>query len=127
MEIQEDKLVDAAEKIVLTAKDQLSGKAETGKTQASKAIEVAQEAKSLRVFRNWLRYQMAREDFWQTHVESKFLAERIAEEVERIAGEAKSSEEALKAVIRFLGYFRRALVAIDHLGRIPVVTERGEH
>lgn len=128
MAIQEDELVGRAEKIVLEARNKLSrGDAETGKTQASKAIEVAQEAKSLRVFYNWLRYQMAREDFWRIPLsEDKPLAQRIAEEAQWIQQKAGSLEEALKAVLRFLGYFRRALVAVEHLDRIPGATGGGE-
>jgi len=125
MRIQDDDLVARAERIVLEIKPQLVKEKDTassGRTHASKAVEVFQAPGSLKVFLNWLRYQMSREEFWRvTAANNKPLAQRIAEEVQNISKGAQNNEEATKAVLRFLGYFRRALVALDYLDRIPPV------
>jgi hypothetical protein len=123
MVIQEDLLVARAERIVSEIKPQLVEEKDTassGKTQASKAIQVFQTSRSLRVFLNWLRYQMSREEFWQVATaNNKPLGQRIAEEVERISKDAQNKEDATNAILRFLGYFRRALVAVNYLDNIP--------
>jgi len=122
----EDRLVVWAEQIVNSAREGLKRHEDTGRSQASNAVDVAKTANSVRVFRNWLRYQKSREEFWQVNdTEGKDLAERVSEVVERI-GRETSGDETMKAVVRFLGYFRRTLVAVDHLGQIPAATDKGE-
>jgi len=122
----EDQLVMWAEEIVRDARRGLKAHQDTGRTQASKAIDVAKMTDSLHVFRNWLRYQKAREEFWRVRDErGEDLALRLHEVIRRIE-QISGGEETMKAVIRFLGYFRRALVAMDYLDQIPPATEGGE-
>jgi len=122
----EDKLVTWAEQIVRDMRDELKKHQDTGRTQASNAIDVAKAAQSVPVFFNWLRYQTAREDFWRVRDNNgKELALRIREAITQIERETEATE-TMSAVIRFLGYFRRALVALDYLDQIPPATEGGE-
>ena len=95
---------------------------DVGKTQTSKAIEVAQAAESPLLFINWLRYQAARErerdKFWSRELpDGQTLAEAIAADVNEIKGKS-SSKELMKNVALYLGYFRRALIGIEYLDRI---------
>jgi hypothetical protein len=122
--IDDDELVSWAEEIVLSAKEELKeleNRGEKGRTQASKAIEVARESNSLRVFNNWLRYQTARSDsgeFWGMKTKSgKSLAQSISEKIREI--------KEMKNVMRFLGFFYRALVGVKYFDQIPYLTEGG--
>lgn len=119
--IDEDDLVQWAEEIVLSAKEKLKDREETGRTQAFKAIEVMQASESLLVFNNWLRYQLAREasgEFWSIKAQSgKTLAECINEKISEIKN--------MKSVEHFLGYFYRALVGVEYFDQIPGLTEGG--
>jgi len=95
---------------------------DVGKTQTSKAIEVAQAAESPLLFINWLRYQAARErersKFWSQELPNgKTLAEAIAADVNEIKGNS-SPGELMKNVALYLGYFRRAFIGIGYLDRI---------
>ena len=95
---------------------------DVGKTQTSKAIEVAQAAESSLLFINWLRYQAARErersKFWsQPLPNGKLLAEAIAADVNEIKGKS-SPEELMKNVALYLGYFRRAFIGLEYLDKI---------
>jgi hypothetical protein len=119
-----DELVQRAEKIILAAKEKLENEQETGKTQTSKAVEVAKAARSLRVFQNWLRYQMARENFWRLPVDGRPLAQYINEEASDFEKKSESKEAALKALVQFLGYLRRALIAVKYLDQIPPMGEQ---
>lgn len=122
----EDRLVIWAEQIVQEARDGLKRYQETGRTQMSNAIDVAKTTKSLRVFRNWLRYQKARVEFWEVRdINGKDIAERINEVIAQIERQT-SGDATMNAVTRFLGYFRRALLAMDHFKQIPPATEGGE-
>jgi len=124
VKIHPDKLVHEAERLVeQIAKQRANEELDIGKTQASKAIEVAQSADSLRLFINWLRYQAAREtdrqQFWSMNLSGgKTLAQTLTEVLKRIS--PKEPEKAMPAVRLFLGYFRRALVGIKFLDRIKV-------
>ncbi len=124
MPVSEEQLVIWAEEIVANLQEQLRAHVDTGRTQASKAIEVAQATGSLLVFRNWLRYQRAREEFWKVGGDGgRDLAEWVHEAIGRIERET-SGPDTMAAVTRFLGYFRRVLVAINHLQQIPPARER---
>ena len=98
---------------------------EVGKTQASKAIEVAQSAPTPSLFINWLRYQTARESadrrFWSYSLEpQQTLAEALAADLRDIVKDL-SPEQRMRAVTLYLGYFRRALVGMKYLDRIPLL------
>jgi len=94
---------------------------EQGKTQTSKAIEVARAAITPRLFINWLRYQAARESprdqFWSITLKGKTLAEAIAADLNEIKREVRP-EDLMDTVSLYLGYFRRALVGIKYLDKI---------
>jgi len=122
--LNEEQLVLLAEQIVSDLKEQLEGQEETGRTQAAKAIEVAMATESLLVFRNWLRYQMFRLKFWRTGEPGPELATRVEQAVARIEREAEPPE-MMAQVARFLGYFRRALMAVQYLEQIPPARARG--
>lgn len=124
MALKEEQLVLLAEKIVSDLKEQLTGQEETGRTQAAKAIEVAMATDSLLVFRNWLRYQMFRLKFWRTGEPGPELATRVEQAVDQIERQAEPSE-IMGQLARFLGYFRRALMAVKYLEQIPPARERG--
>lgn len=135
----QDEMVQRAERLV-RGLDSSSGSGEEAvqkrKTQASKAIEVAQSAGSLSVFVNWLRYQAARkesQEFWGMKTSGQLLASALLENLlwlqkevnDRTKGEGRSEQSRLtmKAVTQFLGYFRRALVGAEFLKDITL--ERG--
>lgn len=132
----QDELVRRAEQLVrglnLPAKknDENRGKKdliEQGTTQASRALEVMQTAGSLTVFINWLRYQAGREasGFWQRKSGQQALAVALSgnlnwiqQEIARRAPEASEAEQrdvAIRAGMRLLGYFRRALIGAEYL------------
>jgi len=135
----QDEMVQRAERLVRNLQLPSRGDEATQKrrTQASRAIEVAQTAGSLSVFINWLRYQAARkdsQDFWGMKVGQKQLAGALAENLSwlqreignRMQGESKPEQNRviMNAATRFLGYFRRALVGADFLDEIAL--EKGE-
>lgn len=111
---------------------------EVGKTQASKAMEVARSAGSLRVFLNWLRYQTARERererererFWTRGTKPRTLAAALSEDLSWLHGEVARhlTEESgpeqervtMLAATRLLGYFRRALIGAEFLRTIAL-------
>lgn len=127
----QDAMVRRAEQLVLDLNLKTGEGALKGKTQASKALEVAQTAGSLSVFVNWLRYQAGREqsaDFWTRQAGKHSLARALAEELGWLQKEVaarlpdtdrkQQSEATMRATTRFLGYFRRALIGADHLDKI---------
>jgi 6-phosphofructokinase len=124
----EDNLVILAETIVRATRENLKQKADTGRTQVSNAISVANATESLLVFRNWLRYQKAREEFWRVSDPQREadIAKRLEAALQEIAEIKKQAgaAETMRAVVRFLGYFRRALVAMDHFDQIPAAERR---
>ncbi|HIC92884.1 MAG TPA: hypothetical protein EYP09_01345 [Anaerolineae bacterium] len=96
---------------------------DVGKTQTSKAIEVAQAAASPLLFIHWLRYQAAREGarnkFWSRKLagDNKTLAEAITEDVNELKGKSPAGE-LMENVALYLGYFRRALIGLKYLDKI---------
>lgn len=144
----EDRLVILAEEIVEATRDSLKQKGDTGRTQVSNAINVATTTNSLFVFQNWLRYQAAREareEFWRVSDprHEADIAKRINDALEEIKSKITALEEmkskttsldelkskiigaeTMKAIVRFLGYFRRALVAIEYFDQIPAASKR---
>ena len=107
-----------------------------GNTQASRALEVIQAADSLAVCLNWLRYQTGRaaaRDFWRRKSGDRELAVAltaqltwIQQEIERRAPEATAAERrtvTVRASLRLLGYFRRALIGAEYLGLIKLDAE----
>lgn len=177
----QDEMVLRAELLVQELKLKKGEGAKSGKTQASKALEVAQSAGSLSVFINWLRYQAGREkggnqghksaEFWTKTIATKkknekerylakemsdnlvWLRNQVFSEVKKmIIRQQKEAEEkaqaqtskkveteplakeketlaqkqarvTMRAVIRFLGYFRRALIGADFLDQITLNKE----
>jgi len=135
----DDWLVEKAERIVWEVKDRLE---EHSETQAQKAIEVAAISYgSVRLFRNWLRYQWAREssqELWSVRKDDKdrTIAEKITAAIDEIDSKVKAkapsaSEQeryriTMQAAARFLGYFKRALKAVNYLDRIKPMLEGGE-
>ncbi len=130
MAIRHEDLVERAEKLALALWSRTSAadegpKPDEGKNQLSKAIEVARASGSIRVFENWLLYQASRgsgsgSKFWMQEVqhdgEKNTLAEALFEEIESLAHEYGDEKE--EALVWFLGYFRRAVVAGDTLRRL---------
>ncbi|MCS7065563.1 MAG: hypothetical protein NZL85_04730 [Fimbriimonadales bacterium] len=119
-----DELVLEAEQIIASLRSKLSPQSgTTGHTQMSNAIDAAQQTRSFAMFLNWLRYQMAREDFWRTQPEGgRMLGEQVADRVKRLQSEG---ERGMEKLVLFLGFLRRALVAIKYLDQIPLQTGRG--
>lgn len=128
----QDKLVQQAEELV-QALDLPKGEGlSKGRTQASKALEVAQSAGSLKVFVNWLRYQAGRErsaDFWSRQAGAHPSLARaltvalgdLQQQVDQLWTEGTPQERraaTMKAATRLLGYFRRALIGADYLDAI---------
>ena len=130
MGMNQDTLVKKAEDLVNLLKKSQWDKG-VGRTQASKAIEVAQESPTLRVFVNWLRYQASRESerqpFWSVEIveghKKSCLAELLAQELNII--QKAQPGDPMRAVRLFLGYFRRALVGVEFLDRIKVEKVEG--
>lgn len=125
MAIDHDLLVKKAEGLVKRLQRATGWRdaPEAGKTQASKAIEVAQSAPTPLLLINWLRYQAAREEeekrFWSRPLEGReTLAEALVADLQEVL-ETLSPHEKMRAVTLYLGYFRRALVGIRFLDRIP--------
>lgn len=120
---RQDQLVEKAEALIVQLKDSgnWSGRNDLGRTQASRAIEVAQAADGLRLFVNWLRYQAARESerdqFWSLKIGQTTLAEALVADLNSLTSQ---EEDKMITVRFFLGYFRRALVGADWLDRIKV-------
>lgn len=123
----QDLLVAEAEKLILGLR---GGDYDIGKRQLSCAIDVAGTADTLRVFVNWLRYQVSREqsrDFWArtTHNDTN-LAEAVVQSLGLIRNElskrcGKVSEETImRAATFFLGYLRRAFVGREFLSSVAI-------
>lgn len=130
----QDDMVLRAERLVHSLKLEANEGFDKGKTQASKALEVAQSAGSLTVFINWLRYQAGREPssmFWTKAAgnqptlalalsdELKWLQSEVARKMPE-ASKAEQRQVVMRAATRFLGYFRRALVGAKYLDEITV-------
>ncbi len=107
--ISDDKLVERAEAVVRDC-----GPLGEARTQASRAMEAA--AGGPRVFKNWLAYQQGRKDdrFWKSPCGRDTLGQRLAKEIEKLVKDC-SSDELQRAMLRFVGFFRRALVGWEYL------------
>ena len=135
----QDQLVQKAEQLVIELKLPKGDGLSKGRTQASKALEVAQTAGSLKVFVNWLRYQAGRErsaEFWSRQTSSKSsLALALPIELGELqqwihdhwvaADEDQRRAVTMQATTRFLGYFRRALIGADYLDDIMLSRKGG--
>ena len=125
MGMSQDVLVQKAEALISQLKASKWDES-VGRTQASKALEVAQDAQTLRLFVNWLRYQAARESerqpFWSVELgrgrEKANLAKALTRELNAI--QEAQPKDPMPAVRLFLGYFRRALVGVEFLDDIKV-------
>ena len=89
----------------------------TGRTQLSNAIDAINQSGSVAVFRNWLRYQTAREEFWRTRGSKGTLAEQIDKYVQKL--QSDHPDEAARYLTYFLGFMRRTLIALRYLDQIP--------
>ncbi|MFN3690526.1 MAG: hypothetical protein ACK4UU_06350 [Fimbriimonadales bacterium] len=114
-------LVRKAEEIVEECFGQggRGGGSSTGRTQLSNAIDAINQSRgSIEVFLNWLRYQMAREDFWRArNRQGKMLGELIARYADEL--QRRDPELAAHNTTLFLGFMRRALIALSYLDQIP--------
>lgn len=122
-----EELVARAEEIVRSM-GQSAGKLEgVSKSQLARAIEVARSARSPRLFNNWLAYQAGRDqshEFWTHRVGDRKLIDWVRETlavIEARVGEQQPSDPELRrevvteALVRFLGFLRRALVGCEYL------------
>lgn len=129
----QDEMVQRAEKLVRNLNLPADEGVEKGKTQASKALEVAQTAGTLTVFINWLRYQAGRESsalFWTKSAGQQSLAKALTSELNwlqgqvtgKMTGQSKVEQQqvVMRAATRFLGYFRRALIGVKFLDEIAL-------
>lgn len=119
-----DLLVIKAEQIVSEI-PQEKLKADSGKTQMSNAIDVAQSTKSIAVFRNWLRYQSERQaakDFWTLSTKTGTVAKVVANFASELSKEPDQHKAIYKLVL-FLGFMRRAVVAHKQLSTIAPFIE----
>ena len=112
-----DELVRQAEAIVREYfQDSESSKDTIGNTQLSNAIDVIVQSKSVEVFCNWLRYQMARESrdqkgFWTTPKGSqRTFGQRVIDVVRR-----PPCASNVENITHFLGFLRRAYIAREYL------------
>lgn len=136
----QDEMVQRAEQIVIDLNLSPDVGLSVGRTQASKALEVAQTAGSLKVFVNWLRYQAGRErsaEFWSHQAGSQSslakaltlelgkLQQRIAE-LWPTADERQRRAATMQATTRFLGYFRRALIGAKYLKDVMLPEQGGK-
>ncbi len=129
--MSDDELVIMAERLIDRFKDKLQDKLRRqiseGRTQLSKAIEVAKASRSFPVFINWVRYQMAREgtsggtasEIW------RIIGEAICASATQIERSDSDPQAAISSLIKFLGYLRRAFIGIDYMDRIPALGGEG--
>jgi hypothetical protein len=122
-----EELVARAEEIVKAMRGHAEQAGELSKAQLARAIDVAREARSSRVFSNWLAYQAGRKEsgeFWSQRVGDRELVNWVRETlafIERRVGEEMPSdaegrrEAVTEALVRFLGFLRRALVGRRYL------------
>ncbi|GIV06139.1 MAG: hypothetical protein KatS3mg016_1714 [Fimbriimonadales bacterium] len=97
----------------------------TGRTQLSNAIDAINQAQGcIELFINWLRYQMSREDFWRTRGKNGSLGEQVYKYAEELR--KRDSKNAAQNLTYFLGFLRRALVAMNYLDKIPAQLRGGE-
>ncbi|MGB9886315.1 MAG: hypothetical protein ACPLRW_04880 [Moorellales bacterium] len=118
-----EELVQRAETIVCALGQQQGRMEELGKSQLSRAIDVARSAGSVRVLRNWLAYQAAREQsraFWAQSAGETLLIDHVKKTlafIEERTNQSFSSDAearraaATEAAVRFLGFLRRAFMA----------------
>lgn len=119
----DEELVISAEQIIYGALAGLARHEVAGRTQLSQAIEVAKTTQSPKVFANWLRYQREREDFWKVPTGDSDIAKATHQAIGNIESK-RSGAEAMKEIVRFLGFLRRAFVAKDHFKQIPAANTR---
>ncbi|GIV13864.1 MAG: hypothetical protein KatS3mg021_2146 [Fimbriimonadales bacterium] len=113
-----DELVHKAEAIVADCFSQAALSAgSTGRTQLSNAIDAINQSGSVAVFCNWLRYQMSREDFWRTPGKNGSFVEQIYKYAQDLL--RRDAENTVAHLTNFLGFARRALVALRYLEQIP--------
>lgn len=95
------------------------GGGSTGRTQLSNAIDAINQARgSIEVFLNWLRYQMSREEFWRaSNRQGKMLGKLITHYANEL--QKRDPEHAAHHLTHFLGFMRRAFVALNYLDQIP--------
>ena len=136
----QDEMVTRAEQLVIDLRLPKGDGLSKGRTQASKALEVAQTAGSLKVFVNWLRYQAGRErsaEFWSRQagkepslaraltIELGNLQQRI-QQVWGTADDQQRNAAVMQAAQRFMGYFRRALIGAEYLDQVMLTDKKGE-
>ncbi|HID55595.1 TPA: hypothetical protein EYP37_03635 [Candidatus Poribacteria bacterium] len=125
--MSDDELVVMAEKLISRFKDKLRQQSSEGRTQLSKAIEVAKASGSFPVFINWVRYQMARErtsggaasEIWRV------IGEAICATAAQIQRSGSDPQASISSLIKFLGYLRRAFIGINYMDRIPALGGEG--
>lgn len=122
-----EELVARAEDIVKAMGGHADQAGEPSRAQLARAVDVAREARSSRVFNNWLAYQAGREqsgEFWSHRIGGRELVDWVRETlafIERRVGEEIPSdpegrrEAVTESLVRFLGFLRRALVGRRYL------------
>ncbi|MGQ9533085.1 MAG: hypothetical protein ACUVTQ_09850 [Desulfotomaculales bacterium] len=122
-----EELVARAEEIVKAMGGHAEQAGELSKAQLSRAVDVAREARSSRVFNNWLAYQAGREqsgEFWSHRIAGRELVDWVRETLtfieERIGEQVPSDPECRReavteSLVRFLGFLKRALVGRRYL------------
>lgn len=122
-----EELVVRAEEIVRAMGQSAKGLGDVSKSQLARAVEVARSARSPRVFNNWLAYQAGRDqsrEFWTHRVGDRRLIDAVRETLafieERMREESVhdrklQQETVTEALVRFLGFLRRALVGWEYL------------
>lgn len=122
-----EELVVRAEEIVQAMGQQAGGLEDLSKSQLARAIDVARNARSPRVFHNWLAYQAGRDQsraFWTQAIGNRQLIDWVRETLqfiearldEKVLPDQKLRQEAVtEALIRFLGFLRRSMVGRDYL------------
>src|SRR5262249_14324420 len=120
-------LVERAEKLALGLQFDERGGEQLARSQASKAVEVAGEAETPRVFLNWAHYQAGRreaERFWKCPLAGGgTLVQRLGQELtwidqevaKQVPDRARRLPTTRKASALLLGYLRRALIGLAAL------------
>lgn len=112
-----EEMVKKAEEMVQQLRGVSDG--DEGKSQLSRAQDVAYESPGVRVFVNWLNYQRARsasKSFWALDCDKTNIGDHVVKFALDLDKQGElSQEEKSRCLARFLGYLKRAFVAREYL------------